>query len=349
MSKTLRIRLNISITDVFNKGILFESWLPPISHILKTNVGALQIEVWIDPMKFQIGPFQIEPSQLSESGDIRIGVIGMDVLVTNVPEDLAEFIHLHSNDTYTDRQNFAGPQPKAYESLGREVMNAAIQTLDKLLTFFRVVKGQFWIPQTYFDPEDIAGFFDSSKAIVRSEAWDWVGWSPSLLGISKSTIIIWTWRKIRAVDWESLDSFLQSQKLPPLPLELLAASELLEAEKRTRVALMEGVTALEVAVQQFLSSSHQRSNKTLLADLEINSTKALYEKLGLRGTLAVLLPLLLSDEELPRDMLHKAIKAIEVRGVVVHRGKREVEQNELRQHLNALRNLSMLLIEHTSK
>src|SRR5207247_1720414 len=101
----------------------------------------------------------------------------------------------------------------------------------------------------------------------------------------------------------------------------------------------------EVAVRRFLTSLPQSTNETLLADLDVKSVEALYEKLGLRGTLAVLLPLLLSDKELPRDTLRMSIKAIELRGVVAHRGKSKLENDEIRPLLYALRNLSMLLIE----
>jgi len=155
----------------------------------------------------------------------------------------------------------------------------------------------------------------------------------------------WGWRKARRDDWERLNGFIRSQERPSLALELLAASELLEKEGRTRVALIEGVAALEVAVRRFLSSPLPSTNETLLADLDVRSIEALYEKLGLRGTLAILMPLLLSDKELPRDTLRMSIKAVELRGTIVHRGKRKLEKEEICLMLNALRKLSMLLVE----
>jgi hypothetical protein len=266
MPITLRVRLKFCITNDFNEGISFDGMLPPVANALTTQVGALQVEVWIDPATFQVGAFPTDPSLMAEGDDVHIGTIGIDVLIANVPEDLAEFIRLHANDDSSARQAVAGPLQEAYEGLGREVMSAAVQTLDMVLAFFRVVKGQFWIPQVHFDPDNVAGFCVSSRAAVRSETWDWVRWCPSLVGVLKMEIIDWTSRKVRPGDWERLNYFLQAQKKPSLTLELLAASELLGKEGRTRVALIEGVAALEVAVLQFLTSLHQSANeKTLLA------------------------------------------------------------------------------------
>lgn len=351
MSITLRVRMKFHITDEFNEGILFENWLPSEANTLATQVGALRVEVCIDPAIFQVGAFPTDLSLLAEAGDVRIGMIGIDVLIADVPDDVSEFIRLHAKDDFSARQAVAGPLQDAYKALGREVMGAANQTLDIVLAFFRVVKGQFWIPQLYFDPDDLAAFYASSSAAVRSETWDWVRWKPSLVGVIKTEVVDWAWRKARPNDWERLNDFLQAQERPSLTLELMAASELLESEGRARVALIESIAALEVAVRRFLTSTHQATNESLLADLDVRSVEALYEKLGLRGTLAVLLPLLLSDKELPRETLRMSIKAVEIRGAVVHRGKRKLEKDEIRPLLHAVRNLSMLLIdlaaEHT--
>jgi len=74
-------------------------------------------------------------------------MIGFDVLIADVSDDLAEFIRLHPHDNFVARQSVAGPLQEMYEALGHEVVNAAVPTLDLVLTFFRVVKGQFWIPR----------------------------------------------------------------------------------------------------------------------------------------------------------------------------------------------------------
>ncbi|MBZ5678431.1 MAG: hypothetical protein LAP61_29710 [Acidobacteriia bacterium] len=342
---TLHVRFCIPITEQFNEGLLFQHWLPSDSETLTTRRENLSISVWVDPMRFQVGAFPADALQLAQAGDIRVGKIGVDVRVPDVPDDLAAYVHAHANDDHAAREAAAGQFKDSYEALGRSVMAAATEVLQGVLTFFRVIKGQFWIPQLRFDPENMAGFCALSSAVVRSEAWDWVRWKPSLVGIVRSEARDWGWRRLRQGDWTELHQFVQATKKPPVALELLAESERLEQDGSTRLALIESVAALEVAVRQYLATRPRGNHEALLDDLQLSSVDALFEKLGLRGTLAVLLPLLLSDQELPRDLLRISIKAVELRGVVVHRGKRMLSSGEVRPLLHGLRAASMRLIE----
>jgi hypothetical protein len=342
MTKSLQVRFSIPISEEFSEGILFESWLPSSADVLTAKRESLLVVIWIDPQKFQLGAFPVNLEK--EFGDVRIGTIGVDVTVQNVDEELAEFVRVHANDDHKAREEAAGPLRDEYEALGRSVMIAATDVLQRVISFFRVVKGQFWIPQIRFDSENMAGFCAMSSAMVRSETYEWVRWKPSLVGRLILEVRDWGWRKVRRCDWGNLNEFVQQSQKLPLALELLADSERLLRDGLTRAALIESVAALEVTVRQYLVSRAASVCRALLADLEVQTLDALFEKLGLRGSLTVLLPLLISDQELPRDILRESIKAVELRGSVVHRGQR-VSQERVRPLLHGLRTLSMRLIE----
>jgi hypothetical protein len=227
-------------------------------------------------------------------------------------------------------------------------MQVSVTKLNRFLVYSKVEKAQYWLEYYDVDPDDLAGFQVATKAKVRSGNFDWRPWNPSCIGSIKVTIKDYGWRKFSYNDWNAAGAFLSSEKRPDLALELLSGAEKLAMNGYTRTPLIEAVAALEVALNRFLQSPLDEVNQTLLRDVEQKSIYKLGQKLGLRGQLAILLPLILTPEQLPRDILNLSREAVDRRGIVVHQGTREVNPEELARFLFSLRKLTMLLLDLTA-
>jgi hypothetical protein len=291
----------------------------------------------LNPDNYSASAFHVRPEDLLGTGDIRVGALTVDVVLHDLSEALRRFIVAQANDTSTQRDLTLPELRDAFEVLGLRVQKGALTAVNRLLTFARVLKGQFWVKPAVYDDDNQAGFRTATNASVSVDDGPWIRWNPSCIGALKVTLPPLGERRISDNDWSRAQAFLTSASAPPLHLELLAAAEALEDDDHARVALMEAVAALEVMISRFFKVNAAALEPTLIADLDVKSYEALRTKLGLRGTLAVLLPLVVARKELPLDVLRATIKAVEVRGTVVHGGNRKLSQSDVVPMLHSIR------------
>ena len=181
-------------------------------------------------------------------------------------------------------------------------------------------------------------------ARAQTAGSDWFPWRPAVA----HTVVIRGMDEKRYVtedNWEGVKDFVQAQRNPPLTWSLISGAEKLAANGHTRSALTEAVTALEVALFTFAGNvnAEKAFGPVLSERMGLESLKRQFEKGGLSGTVRYLLPILLTEEQLPDDTLKGCQRAIEERQNVVHNGQRAVEELRLRQHLRSIRRLCGIL------
>lgn len=123
--------------------------------------------------------------------------------------------------------------------------------------------------------------------------------------------------------------------------KLVTGAEKLYKEGRTRSAITEGITALEVALYEFAENADANSifQEQLANRVEVKNLKNFVDDFGLRKSVNYLLPLLFTEEQIPAELLKTCQKALVVRGNVVHNAQRKVNEDDLNKYLQAIRKL----------
>ena len=187
-----------------------------------------------------------------------------------------------------------------------------------------------------------------AKFMLEGEESEWVKWNAPYTGIAmlqespEGTYV-------RREEWSEVYDFVNSSRRATLILELLANSKNLAKTGYERSAIIEAVTALEVAVTSFSKSPKWSEiiNSEISTRIDTESFTSQVEHLGFSATLRYLIPLLFSESILPSDLLNKCHEAVVIRHDVVHRGQRKIEKRKLLSMIHAIRQTCDVLKRYT--
>jgi hypothetical protein len=226
-----------------------------------------------------------------------------------------------------------------------------LERLNRLLSFVRSYKGQYWLEDYAIDLDQMGSDFTRFRARVTVEDSDWTRWVPTQLGGIFKVSGMGRRRAIRAEDWPRISEFVASSGKADLVGELLAGAESLADSGHRRGALTEAVTALEVAVSRFAQDPYANSEfgSTFAERLNLDSLKNQHDRLGLSATIYYLLPLLFTEDQMPTDVLKGCQEAIVQRQNVVHQGQRDVDERKLYQYLRSIRSMCSILRKSTQE
>jgi len=349
MPHRIIVRLQIPIAKEYADALTFTRWLPNEKDGLGMSVNGDTVTVWFDDHLFQASAFD-DYANLESHGDLRLKAIGIDVHVEGVDEEVLAVIQEIADEA---RATQSMPRrdcdaAKRYEKLGLRVQTAGLLAANRVLTWFRVSKGQFWISPLEHDPENQASFFRQSQARVRWNGTEWLPWLPSYCGGIRSICQDWGRRRVARDDWRNLQSWMTETSRPNLILELLADAEALASRGAARPALVQAVAALEVAIVRLYDSEFwQNAVKSRTAQAVWTGEK-LHDRIGLRGALHTLLPAVLGDSEIPFEVLEKCQHAVEARNIIVHKGSR-LDTEAIKPHMWPIRVLCEQLLHLTKR
>jgi len=255
---------------------------------------------------------------------LRLNAIGIDVYVEGVDEEVLVVIQEIADEVRATQSmpHRNGDAAKRYEELGLRIQAASLIAANRVLTWFRVSKGQFWISPLVHDSENQASFFRQSQARVSWNGTDWLPWLPSYRGVIRSIGRDWGRRRVARDDWRDLKAWLTEPSRPNLILELLADAEALASRGTVRPALVQAVAALEVAIVRLYESQFWQNAVKSRTGRAVWMGQKLHDRIGLRGALHTLLPAVLGDSAIPSDVLIKCQNAVDARNAIVHKGSR---------------------------
>jgi hypothetical protein len=349
MSKSLLIRMSIplptqSIVPV--SSFTFHYWLPMTEdEFITVCDDDITLTFWFD-MTCLSHVTPIDEGELSNHVNVLAGKVYVDVTVSDLAEELVDFI-MHTDYYRRDRET-QNPRERRllaeYGSLGKRVYAFTIHHVNRLISYARVQKGQYWLEQYREDTRDVAGAFMSFAAKARTDNADWVRWKP-FITYHINVPLMDASRFISRDDWEKAGEFVRASSRPPLVGELLAGAESLAGNGYRRSALTEAVTALEVAVAEFSRQPQaDQAFGSVYADrMDVTALKNQVNHLGLSATVRYLLPLLFTEEQIPTETLNACQTAVTRRQMIVHEGQRDVRAEELSNFLSSIRQLCSVL------
>ena len=187
-----------------------------------------------------------------------------------------------------------------YEALGRTLEEVIKNRVNRLIGYARSVKGQFWL-------EELERDLNPTQFFIRSEGKASLDDTPVSFHPDhevKVTVGMPSAEKmLTPEDWPKLRAFAIGDSRPPLIGSLLANARSLGAQRNRRNALVEAVTALEVALSAFARKADPNTLVQAKPRLETEGLKALVEKVGLRGSFNVVIPILFTEAEFPISLL----------------------------------------------
>jgi hypothetical protein len=356
MPEKLVVRLTVPVKTETGYGLTFSRWLPDgEADGLVMEADGMTTRLWIS--RDCLGDLSDRSDDhIAMSLDNSVEVVHVSVVLDGVPDELAGFIY-GEREAPRGVHHGIGPDHPRYASLrdqyrdtGVQVLRQALSLYNRLIAYARNLKGQFWLTDYPFDQDNVFPMSNAFSAVFRSGDQDWERWCPPG-GLHITITLPSDETAIARADWPALKEFVVGQARPDLVFELLANADLLVERKHGRSALIEAVSALEVAISRFAKSP--RLGDLLageaLTPLCDDSLQSHVEHLGLGVSVRYLLPLLFAADVLPRAVLASCHQAIELRNSVVHGGKRSVDPARVRPATSAIRSACEVLRRHTNR
>ena len=345
MSRSIVVRLAIPVPQ--ERSVVFTHWLPLSDEdaitVLRDDL-TLRLSLDMDCLGHVM---DVPREGIPRYVNLHVSKLYVDATM-DVTNELAEFIYQERDrprrrPSENPVSETYGLLSDEYARLGHRVLAASITVFNRLLMYARSEKGQYWLELQDIDLHMMQSLNVAFRAKVCIPPYGWVRWCPP--SIDQLTLISLGEERYIAKDaWPSVTRFVQSKARTNLVLELLANAEALRDDGFRRSAVIEAVTALEVALSRFAESPHlDMLDADLLARVPAESLKPQVEHLGFTGSFKYLIPLLFNDTLASRELLERCWEAIDVRQAVVHHGQRDVDESRVRGLLNAIRTMCGLL------
>jgi hypothetical protein len=275
--------------------------------------------------------------------NVLVDKVFADVTLRDLPEDLIDYIKL----TASEPQPPEGPYQQKYRELGQKVYLLTLTYLNRLISYARSIKGQYWLQE--YPLSKVEGLHDvnvafKARVLIDSE---WIRWYSDVRSLTNGRAggCYDIDRFIDKDSWPQVKEFVTSKRRTSLVWELIAGAEWLAGIGHRRSALTEAITALEVAVSEFSTQPKaQEVFGSLISErMNVTSLKSWIEHTGLSGTIHYLFPVIFSEEMLPTEVLRDCQEAILQRQNVVHNAQRDVQEDRLSAYLEAIRKMCRLL------
>ncbi len=322
----------------------FSHWLPLAEEeAITVREDNMTLTFWFD-MSCLGHVSDIDESELSRYVNVLADKVRAEVVVSNVTDELADYI-MHT-DYYRRGFDFSPQEQRLideYGALGERVYRFTVSRVNRLISYARVQKGQYWLEEYVMGPSMSDRFVGFDPA-VTTDGSEWVRWVPS--NVSQIHVpLMDPSRFIKRDDWTAVSEFVRGRSRTPLVGELLAGAEVLAGNGHRRSALTEAVTALEVAISEFSRQPQaEQAFGNVHADrMDVASLKNQVEHLGISRTVKYLLPVLFTEEQLSTETLRVCQKAVTRRQTVVHQGQRDVREDEISLFLRSIRELCSVL------
>ena len=335
MALTIRFKIPfIGDQDASSReAMMFHKWLPiDKKDNLSIDLEFGKLTFWFD-VKSTWWASQPDEEEIRKWVNITAHYIYADLVIHDYENDLINFIL--SPDTFPDE--IKKEMFERSKKWGIEILNSVLFYFNRLISFTRSIKGQFWLHEYPLD-EDYFLKFEAKGKIGNGK---WFRFDPI---INKSFTIIMSSTYERFFDeesWEEANDFVKSNSQPDFYLNLLSEAESFRSKGNNRVALTEVVSALEVMVYKFANDERNTSYlpDDLLRRMGMDSISRVIKHLGLTATINYLFPLIFNEEQIPVNILKDCQAAIRDRGNVVHRGQRDVDPKKIGNYIQSIRHI----------
>jgi hypothetical protein len=247
----LLVHLEISIPTeplVSAPALTFAHWLPMgDSQAITVGEDSITLKLWFDIPSIWWAR-QNKEEDLPHMANVLAHQVFADAIIHDVRDDLLQYMAQRdfTRCPTPDEQ----PLQQRYDEMAEQLLFLALRTLNRLLSYVRSKKGQYWLSEYPLDVGRMAAYYASFKAQARVENGPWFRFGPSNTSFMHIELVPEE-RYVRRDEWDEIRAFVRSSARTPLARTLLAGAEVLAANGHRRGALTEAVTALEIALYAF--------------------------------------------------------------------------------------------------
>jgi hypothetical protein len=230
-SRRLRIRMTIPLGA---QGPTFYRWLPlgPDNGIRLCR-DRFELLLWLDTKSAE---WASEVSEEDISRHVNLTAHRIYADITTTMDDLELLSYMPGRNFSRLPSEEEEPLAERYEAHGRAVFSLLRDGVNRLLTFIRVEKGQFWLDPLEIDLNNISSHAVQFKAKAQIDDGPWFRWDPSQTMYLEAVLPDPVPRFLTPTDWPKAQAFVSAEAKPDLTRELLAAAEALADTGSGRVA-----------------------------------------------------------------------------------------------------------------
>jgi len=296
----------------FGGGPSFHRWLPRgIEDAVEMDLEIGHLQLWFERrgytegiVRFDFERHEVDPHIVPKQGRLDAGPLFGRLHLTKAPNEIIDVL----------RRDLTGDTN--YVALGKSVVKSVHPIIERLLRLFRKRYGQHWLK--VLEP------WDSRRLSLGAICCDWnmswsddngANWHPFKPDKSVRNYGAMETTKFNEYltqsDWFDLKTAVEKGDDPSLATELVTNSHRMFAEGELRHAVVEAVSALEVAISDAVRAPIKGSKK--LTD----SAASFLKDTTLKTRLVVVASFL---GGMPAATIEDALAGIELRNRVVHEG-----------------------------
>lgn len=322
MSESLRMRFLVT----FDNPLVLNGFLPESANDhLRVRVDKDQFTVSIfvsdrTPVDYLIR-FSEDPEDVTRHQDIALKELTFEIEAHDVPLEVRDAI-LN-----------AAPSP-ATERLGKQAFRTVLRLRHSLELFFRNEEKQHWVGSEQPVEENYDSTFPTT-VLHPNGTWRPFHFSRESTILLKGSIYEST---VNRAKWMDIKAYIEKERTPRIE-DIVTANVLSHlAQDNTRLAVIETVIALEIAIKTLLPKVVLAlSGKAKLGSKQIDS---LIEKAGLRKTIELALNWLVPYVMISTDDISTALEALATRNEIVHGArKKPVELSDAQRFFHSVQNI----------
>lgn len=319
-SVLLKFAISLENTDFLGfdqpHGALFHRWLPDGEKdaiIIELKEPSSILKMWFERLgyvnkdgyvKFDLEKKEIDLKAISTQAILQGGPLYGLLELREISEEEADCL----------KENKAGSGE--YLTLGKTIVKLIWLQVNRFISALRTNYGQFWINaiEKWDSREGSLGHYCRSILNLKwslDEGKTWQTFMPD-----EPTVVVTLIAQVgyegylAEEDWKDLSEIINEGFEPSLASFLLCRAQQLFEQGNVKYALIEGVTALEVALSEFFKKKLESSKPLLKGMSSFWETSLTSQTI----TAAILL------EKISKENLEQAVKAIESRNKVIHEG-----------------------------
>lgn len=357
-NNSLKIQFTVPFGNkASNQSIVFSQWIPDNkSDILVKQYEGMTISLHFDiQCVSMIG--EVTKKEIKNSNTNYVSKLYAVADICGISSELTSFI-VNERDSASGKHHGIAPDNERYKYLNNEyrylgetVIKAVNDVCNRLIEYARNNKGQFWLTTLNKDNKNLLNRNNSWRAEATINDGDKFRWIPPGTNLIQFDAMIPFESSIKESEWNAVQAYIASPSRTPLVFELMSNARYLLTEGHRRSAVLEVVSALEVATNDFFKSPNISALKTPedASRIDFINLGNQSSHLGFSGSIRYLVPLVFSRDNLSDVILGKCYQAIEVRNNVVHAGQRNVGKELAIEIVNACVECCKILDQHTIK
>jgi hypothetical protein len=339
MLRELKITMRVPVPGrvAQESCIVFNQWLPASDETITiTPAGGVSARLWLD-LTCLSHLDQPTSEKIRRMVNVKVGSVLVDVSVVGVQEELETYIFAGKDSSA--QQEHQNRLQAEYDELEYQILRCVVGALNRLFAFARSVKGQYWLGDYEIRPDRLPSDFVQFAAKILAPDGNRQDFIPGTTIYFGGSSICSAERFLKQEDWRRAGEYVASKRGEPLVGRLLANAEALADQHHTRSAMIEAVTALEVALNAFAARPRLEDAllKTYVERLGLKSFKSVVEHLGFTASWTYLIPLILQAPVLPSEVVRGCCEAINQRQNIVHNGQRTVKDEIMMRSLHDIR------------